>query len=388
MTKQSQERDKPPLRMLLSWHDRVNVGARWRVAYLASIVLLCLASRVEAQDALVFPVRGLAADEVKNEVLRAIGEGAGASGVGVQQASIAQAEPQSLEEMSADAKAANARYVIVSRAFGSGASDGNAFFDILIKTGDVSTKQAETFETHVHRTRVFSRIQEIVKLMLRPGGLGNAGVQHLVDTEADMLTALSEDGAVDPVAEEPKDEVPPIDEEKQPAEEPADSAADDETKKTIVEEKPRRKNVERPYFVGLSGGIRPLLTAARGGILGYAAARGGLALSLSTDFSVELYGKLDIIYGDLGAFGINVGGALAWRSPLDWLSIGAALELGPLFSVTGSQSIHFAMQIAPQVTARLHQDWSVSARLFEVGLISNQSWAVSLGFGVGLTRRF
>ncbi len=309
-----------------------------------------------------------------------------------------QAIPQTANEMRAVAELQNAQWVVLPIVRSANAGG----LEATLRVGYAPETRVEELDVEVRDSRRAERLQEILRAMLRPEGLGaaaeelagedaaarlleqNALSQELAEREAQEAAALAEREAAEAARVEAEREA-------------AERARQEEEQARLSAEERERQAREafasRPrygqgaqWMVQLGGAVRPLLRSRVSGAIGSVEVRGGRSFENLPGLELRL--GLDAVFGKTGGIAIHVGGAYLltpFRFPLH---LGVSLEVGLFQPFLGNRTPSFSTRIAPVVAWRFANQWHLEAAVAEVGYLSANDAVITLGFALRLGTRF
>ncbi len=292
----------------------------------------------------------------------------------------ADALPETANEMRAIAELQRAQWVVVPIVH----DHGQRAYYLTLRVGYAAQTRVEELDAEVRRAHENRRLEEILRAMLRPEGLGDEALSLAgEDAEGRQVEAEAEEEARRQAEEEARRQ----------AEEEARRQAEEEARRQAAErEAAERARREQEAFehrdrygtadglnlVQLGLALRPLLlSGGDGGVLGTFALRIGRGFEGLDGF--ELRGGIDFTFG--AAAGLSIFGGAAylfspWTTPLH---LGASVELGLFRATTGNRRAAFMGRVSAVLAYNLAGGFYVEASLPELMYLSSGGGALSMG---------
>ncbi len=391
----------------------------WTLVLAAVVAATGLApAHALAERVVLYPITGDADPDALEEVEAALEASLGRVGHSRSPVpgGIRSVPPATSAQMEGVAMSAQARYVIV----GDIAPMAGQYRLHLIVGHD---GRVEELLVNVLRAEEPSRLDDILRSMLRPEGLGDDAMRLSgVETDEERARREAEERARREAAEAASrsEAEARAAEERRLAEEAARleaEAADlrrreEEAAAARAEEERRQREqeaFERRAVLG-SDGATALMVGVLGGALipvgssgpqpmggtvrpptgaiGVGMVQARVAHALSGTGGLELRGGLDVMFGGTAGMGLLVGASYQ-ATPLDApLHIGAVLELGVSFLFTGPRDVGFVGRLSAILSWAPVEHLAIEVSLPELGYFSNGPGAVSVGGSARIGYRF
>ena len=276
----------------------------------------------------------------------------------------ADALPETANEMRAIAELQRAQWVVVPIVH----DHGQRAYYLTLRVGYAAQTRVEELDAEVRRAHENRRLEEILRAMLRPEGLGDEALSLAgEDAEGRQVEAEAEEEARRQAEEEAR---------RQAAEREAAERARREQE--AFEHRDRYGTADGLNLVQLGLALRPLLlSGGDGGVLGTFALRIGRGFEGLDGF--ELRGGIDFTFG--AAAGLSIFGGAAylfspWTTPLH---LGASVELGLFRATTGNRRAAFMGRVSAVLAYNLAGGFYVEASLPELMYLSSGGGALSMG---------
>ncbi|MBX3269774.1 MAG: hypothetical protein KF729_05915 [Sandaracinaceae bacterium] len=253
-----------------------------------------------------------------------------------------------------------------------------------------------------------ARLADILRSMVRPDGLGDDALRLTGDEDPDARARREAEEAArreaDEAARREAEEAARLEAEaaaRREAEEAARRAEDEAAR--AAEEAARREREawagRAPYGgdgdwmlqLGVGGryfgtlGVLPASAQGGGGLFD-AALRLGRSFREVEGF--ELRGGLELTTGAFSGMAIHVGAAWLGSPIVEPVFIGAAAELGVLFTFTGARDAGFSARVSAVIAWRPVEHFYLEASLPELGYVSPGAGALTIGASVRAGYRF
>ncbi|GAB4197709.1 MAG: hypothetical protein OHK0013_06150 [Sandaracinaceae bacterium] len=283
--------------------------------------------------------------------------------------------------------------------------------------------RVEELLVNVLRAEEAARLDDVLRSMLRPAGLGEDALRLSgIETDEERARREAEEAARRAAEEEARraEEAQRAQEERQRAEEEARRAAEEEAARArAAEEQAQRAEAERrqreqeawdrravlgtdgPWAVMagvLGGGLAPIgvsgpqpaMGAVRppSGVVGIGMVQARVAHALSGTGGLELRGGLDILFGGTAGLSLVVGASYRATPLVAPFHVGAVLELGVNFLFTGPQDAGFVGRISAIASYAPVEHLTIEVSLPELGYLSNGPGAVMFGGSARIGYRF
>lgn len=283
--------------------------------------------------------------------------------------------------------------------------------------------RVEELVVDVERADEAARLDDVLRCMLRPEGLGEdalrlsgpespeARAQRLAE-EARRREAEEARRRAEQAAEAEESRRREEEEAVRRAQEEADRERAEREAASRAEEERRRREEEawerRPVLgsdgpwavlVGAFGGV--LIPTGRSGpppssgsvqppagVLGIGAVQARLARVLDGTGGFELRGGLDVLFGGTSGLAVLVGASYRATPFVAPLHLGAIVELGVSFLFTGPRDAGFVARASAILGWAPVEHFAIEVALPEVGFLSNGPGAVGLGASARLGYRF
>jgi hypothetical protein len=324
--------------------------------------------------------------------------------------------PTTAAQMEGAATSAGARYVVLP--------------DVAPMPGQYRLHLVVGFEGRVEellvnvvRAEEAGRLDDVLRSMLRPAGLGEDALR-LSGIETDEERARREAAEAARRAEEATaqraEEARRAEQERRRAEEEAQRAAEEEAARArSAEEEAQRAEAERrqreqeawdrravlgsdgPWAVMagvLGGGLAPVGTSGPqptmgmvrppAGVIGIGMVQARVAHALSGTGGLELRGGLDILFGGTTGLSLVVGASYQVTPLTAPLHVGAVVELGVHVLFTGPQDAGFVGRISAIASYAPIEHLTIEVSLPELGYLSNGPGAVMFGGSARIGYRF
>lgn len=397
--------------------SRSQLGASTLVLALL-VLVVALPSVAQADRVVLYPVAGDAdqdaLDEIEDALEAAIGR------VGHQRAptpgGITAARPTTSAQMEGIGLSAQARYVVVANI-----EPLPGQYRLHLVVGHDG--RVEELLVNVMRAEEAARLDDVLRSMLRPEGLGDDALR-LSGIETDEERARREAAEAERRAAEEaaqRDAQAQRDAEAQRlADEEARRRAEEEAQREAgAAEEARRAEEERRaseatawerrpqlgsdgatvIMIGaLGGGLAPVGTSGPQpssgdvrpptGVIGVGMIQARVGHALAGTGGLELRGGFDILLGGTSGLGILVGASYQLTPFTAPIHIGASIELGVNFLFTGPQDAGFVGRISAIASFMPVEHLSIEVSLPELGYLSNGPGAVSFGASARVGYRF
>jgi hypothetical protein len=387
-------------------------------AALAVGLVIGVAAPARADRVILYPVTGEADADVLDEVEDALAAALGR--VGHQRVAapggIRASRPTTSAQMDGAATSAGASYVVLP--------------DIALMPGQYRLHlivgyegRVEELLVNVLRAEEAPRLDDVLRSMLRPAGLGEDALRLSgVESDEDRARREAEEAARRQAEEQARlaEEQARLAEEQARADEEARRAREEEEARARTaaeeaqraEEERRRQEQEawdRRAVLGsdgtwavmagvLGGGLVPVGTSgpqpAMGavrpptGALGIGMVQVRAAHALAGTGGLELRGGLDVLFGGTTGLSLVVGASYQATPLAAPFHVGAVLELGVNFLFTGPQDAGFVGRISAIASYAPVEHVTIEVSLPELGYLSNGPGAVMFGASARVGYRF
>lgn len=405
--------------LLRSFVSSVTARSRSHGVFTLVVVLgvLGIASSARADRAVLFPVQGSADPdrlEAVEDALAAALTRVGHTRVATP-GGIAATRPSTAAQMDGIATSSGASYVVLP--------------DIETMPGQYRLHVVVGYEGRVEELLVnvtyadeAARLDDVLRSMLRPAGLGDDALRLAgIESDADRARREAEEAArrADEEARRRAEEDQRMAEMRAEEERQAAQRAEEEAQRRRAEEEAaQRAEAERQAtaqsawnarprpghdgrwiaMVGvLGGGLAPLGTSGPSssgtvrppsGLVGVAVLQARVGHTLEAVEGLTLRGGLDITLGGTSGVGILVGGSYQ-LSPFTFpLHLGAVLEVGLNFLVTGPRDAGFVGRLSAIASYELVDHVTLEVSLPELAYVSNGPGAIGFGASARLGYRF
>ena len=372
---------------------RVNAGSRSPLVRalaftVATLALVGAAPVAQAERALVLQPLGNLDDDERDRVEDAIHEALNTLSFtpmseGVSLTAVEEREiPESANEFQALAEMQRCEWVIVSTI----RPVDEKSYVLKLRVGSRAGTRVDELEFEVRRSREAPRLVEVLRVMLRPQGMGTDGAQFAgqdaVAREAEAAAQTQEDAASQAAREREEAE----------ARARAEAEARDRAAREAAEQaawsgrerygRPQRMMVQGS--LGIYGILNPPTGATGGGVaditgrFGYAVAPG-----------LEIRAGLGAVFGAAGGVDLFAGAAYFF-SPFKHLKlhIGATAELGLFGMVTGHKGAGFLFRMAPAIAWHVTDKVWLEADIPSFAIRTAGSGVALLGGEVRVGTRF
>lgn len=397
--------------------SRSHLGASTLVLALLAC-LLAMPTLAHAERVVLYPVAGDADQDALDEVedaieasLRRVGHSRAPTPGG-----ITAARPTTSAQMEGIGTSAQARYVVVASI-----EPMPGQYRLHLVVGHDG--RVEELLVNVMRAEEAARLDDVLRSMLRPEGLGEDALRLSgIETDEDRARREAEEAARrEAEAQAARDAAAQQDAEaRRLAEEEARRHAEEEAQRerdaaeqARREEEERRANEasawdRRPQLgsdgatvimIGaLGGGLAPVGTSGPQpsggavrpptGVIGIGMIQARVGHALSGTGGLELRGGIDILLGGTSGLGILVGASYQLTPFTAPIHLGASLEIGVNFLFTGPQDAGFVGRISAIASFMPVEHLSIEVSLPELGYLSNGPGAVSFGASARIGYRF
>ena len=389
------------------------------LATFASLLLPWLVpSTARAERVVLFPVTGNADQDVLDEAedalesaIRRVGHGRALTPGGV-----AASAPTTSAQMEGIAASAQARYVVVPSLE---PMPGQYRLHLIVGHDG----RVEELLVNVARAEEAARLDDVLRSMLRPEGLGDDALRLSgVETEDERARREAEERArrEAEAGAASEAEAARLEQERRAAEAEAARRAEEEAQRAREAAEQARQEEEarrareasawenRPQLGSdgptvvmlgvLGGGLVPVGTSGPqpsggtvrppSGALAVAAIQARVGHALSGTGGLELRGGLDVLVGGTSGLGIVVGASYQLTPFTAPLHIGAMVELGLNILFTGPQDAGFVGRVSAIASWMPVEHFSIEVSLPELGYVSNGPGAVTFGASARLGYRF
>ena len=297
-----------------------------------------------------------------------------------------EAVPQTANEMRALAELQGASFALLPIVHD---ASEEAYW-VTLRAGYAPETRVDELDAEVRRIHEDQRLRDLLLVLLRPEGPGEAGHdlagQDAAGRQAEEAATQAEDDANAQAEAEAQ---------RQAEEEARRQAEEEEARRAAEEAEAARAYADRDRYGVADGlnmvsaglGVRGLVkSGGDGGALGSFELRYGRGFEAIP--GLELRAGIDLVFGAAGAFGLEVGVAYL-VSPFAFpLHLGGILEGGLFMPVTGERSaggtVRASLLASYNLSGSLYAELSVPA----FSWLSNGGGAVGLGASVHLGARF